>query len=109
MTGEDAIRGIILLYEKHGWTLRRVLLSDELSKRLDSVAPTLFNGIKPARSDIDAAWFTRASHAGKITWELRLLTDPPFALLAVVDADIEDSNLDAILNATERQMSITRT
>jgi hypothetical protein len=39
MIGEREVREILAQYEKHGWSLRRVLLSAEIES---SLPPTLF-------------------------------------------------------------------
>ncbi len=77
----ESIRSIIDLYTKHGWKLRRVLISVELKKELGAKADELFAGAGVAASDIDAAWFTRDSRPGVTAWEIRQLTPQPFALV----------------------------
>ena len=80
-----AIKDIIATYEKHGWNLRRVLLSP-VSKRkfVDSLAD-LVGGIPFADAEFDAAWFSRSPKTGAVAWEIRYLGELQFALLETLD------------------------
>ena len=84
---------IIQVYARHGWILRRVLLSDALKKRLNGPLDALFGDAPVIDSDIDAAWFSRPPRVGGVSWELRHLNDHPYALLEKMDefeAEFED-------------------
>lgn len=85
MIGPSEIREIIATYRKHGWSLSRVLLSDESKRRLAGDLADLFGDAEIIDSNIDAAWFTRRSRPGSVTWELRRFTALPFALVEVLD------------------------
>lgn len=85
----EKINGIVFEYQKHGWILRRLLLSEDMEKGLGES----FFGVTVVRSEIPAAWFSRPPAAPPTTWEIRFLGDPPFALLESVDEsgpDLED-------------------
>ena len=89
-----AIAGeIINLYEKHGWTLRRALLSDESRNAISS----LLDGIVVTSSDLDAFWFSRQSKPETVSWELRRLSGSPFALVAVVPSNASDEEVESTL------------
>jgi hypothetical protein len=73
------INDILGTYQKHGWQLRRVLLSPEGRAQLTDNA--LFEGdIHLQDAKVDALWFSRPSHAEREAWELRLLAENPYAL-----------------------------
>ncbi len=76
---------IIETYQKHGWILRRVLLSPALKAKLGTGGDDIFNEVMIFDSDINAAWFSRPPKSGGIAWEIRYLGDPPFALLENID------------------------
>lgn len=102
MIGEREVREILAQYEKHGWSLRRVLLSAEIKSNLP---PTLFGQIEVVSSDVDALWFSRASFEGREAWELRHLSNTPFALVEVFEADDdEDVREDARFEMQTRLM-----
>lgn len=91
------VEEIISLYSKHGWKLRRVLLSQALAKNLGADGAELFSGAKVLDSDIDAAWFSRSSKPGNDTWEIRRLSSDPFALCEVFsDEDDEETREEAM-------------
>lgn len=80
----EKIGEILSLYEKHGWTLRRVLLSDGLRVSINEALQDLFGGAEIVSSPhLNALWFSRASGKSGEAWELRHLSDTPFALVDV--------------------------
>lgn len=101
MIDAASIREIIEVYTKHGWSLRRVLLSDELREALSSESDSLFADAGLRVSDLDAAWFSRATKTNGTAWEIRHLSAAPFALLVVVN-DEQTELEDALLDAEER-------
>ena len=93
MTDPATVGEIVKQYEKHGWTLRRALLSDESRVVLsDSLA-----GIDVESSDLEALWFSRRSKPESESWELRRLTGSPFALVAVVPSSASEDELESTL------------
>jgi hypothetical protein len=104
MIGPDAIKEIIATYEKHGWILRRVLLSAEMKNHIGSELQALFGGAALIDSDISAAWFSRQSRRDSVAWELRRLGPLPFALVEVVDAGIQPEELEEVLTQTEDRL-----
>ena len=85
MIDAGAIRELVETYRKHGWVLRRALLSPALGKKLGDGKGRLFGDVPVKDSDIDAAWFSRPTKPGPIAWEIRYLGDIPYALLESVD------------------------
>lgn len=90
MADTGQIGETLKLYTKHGWSLRRVLLSPEARNKLGDEITTLFAGADVRGSDIDAAWFARSSRPGDDTWELRSLGAEQFALCEVFSEDDDD-------------------
>jgi hypothetical protein len=87
MIAARQIAEILSLYKKHGWILRRVLLSDGLRANLAAPLESLFGDAEIRAADIDAAWVSRTSKAGQEAWELRRLSEAPFALFETFDED----------------------
>ena len=85
MIDADAIAGIVTTYEKHGWILRRVLLTKDSHKKLHKDKSGLFGDVDIFVSTIDAAWFSRPPKSGGTVWELRYLGNIPYALLENLD------------------------
>ncbi|HQU82095.1 MAG TPA: hypothetical protein PKY59_03170 [Pyrinomonadaceae bacterium] len=103
MIKAENIEAILTLYKKHGWNLRRVLLSDALRVSLTEKLQNLFGGAEIVSSKLDAAWFSRISPHGE-AWELRNLGDPPFAFVEVLDENADADELNEVLTATEARM-----
>ncbi len=103
MINADAIREVITIYQKHGWILRRVLLSSALNERLAEDKDAIFGEVPVIESTTDAAWFSRPPKSGGVPWELRYLADLPFALLDNIDED--DQEFENYLKAVESRLS----
>lgn len=104
MIDTASIREIIKVYTKHGWSLRRVLLSAELRKSIGADLNALFGDTTLRDSDLDAAWFSRPTKDNGTAWEIRHLSAAPFALLVGVNdeqAELEDALLDTELRLRE--------
>ena len=81
MIDPGTLAEIVATYQKHGWILRRVLLSGPAKQAL---GPTI-GDLPVVDSTIDAAWFSRPPQSGGVAWEIRYLGDEPFALLENID------------------------
>lgn len=103
MIDTAAAKATIALYEKHGWKLSRVLLTEESQAEIVLPALGLDETAEVRDSDLDAFWFTRRSDPNSEAWELRRLAGTPFALVVVVD-DAHREDLEDLLAETEQQM-----
>src|SRR5690242_8412119 len=79
------------MYERHGWTLKRVLLISETRAAIDE---RIFDNAVIVDSDFDALWFARPSHADREAWELRLLAEQQYALFEAFEADESEEDRD---------------
>jgi hypothetical protein len=102
MISAAQIQDILSLYQKHGWILRRLLLSAKLKKHLAENLE-MFSDAEIVESQIDAAWFSRPSGKEKQAWELRHLSETPFALFEVFELGTENE----ICEEIRRGMEIT--
>ena len=92
------VKPVVELYEKHGWMLRRVLLTEPFHNE------GVFGTTVIEDSAIDALWFSRISKPESETWELRRLTGSPFALIAVFDKGETDTEREETLREIEERM-----
>ncbi len=90
MINAEQIKGILSLYQKHGWNLRRVLLCVKSKIKLSPDLITLFGETEIVESKVDAAWFSRPAATGNEAWELRHLSETPYALVEVFDGEDEE-------------------
>jgi hypothetical protein len=84
------VRDIIDLYAKHGWVLRRVLLSAQSQSAVGADIASLFGDARVVDSPFDAVWFSRPPAAGPIAWEIRNLGETPYALVEHLDESSPD-------------------
>jgi hypothetical protein len=90
MINAEQINGILSLYKKHGWNLRRVLLCVKTKENLSNELTNLFADAEITESKVDAAWFSRPAADENEAWELRHLSDNPYALVEVFDKEDEE-------------------
>lgn len=100
MIDAEQIQEILKQYKKHGWNLSRVLLSVPTRKMLSASLEKLFGDAEIVSSGIDAVWFFRASGKGGEAWELRRLSETPFALFEMFD----DEDGEEIREETRQEM-----
>ena len=92
---------IIELYERHGWTLKRALLTRETRTTIDD---RIFNHAAIVDSDFDALWFARPSHADREAWELRLIAEQQYALFEAFEADESEEDREEARLEMENRM-----
>jgi hypothetical protein len=98
---------VLALYHKHGWQAARVLMSAEARAGLTHSPGEdtgVFAGVRVAESDLDAMWFKREAQGGREAWELRLVGEPPFALLELFEADEEEEDREDVRREMEARM-----
>ena len=78
---------IVATYRKHGWELSSVLLQPATKAELLAEDSELLPGVVIKESNMDALWFTRASHEERVAWELRLLAESQYALFETFEKD----------------------
>ncbi len=94
---------IAALYTKHGWQLRRVLLRPESSAEFDHDF-NLLKDIPVVEDAMDALWFSRPSHEGREAWELRLLSENPYALFETFERDETEEQRDEMRQEMENRL-----
>jgi len=104
MMDASTIAAILSQYKKHGWTLRRVLVSDSLRVQMGIAGSDIFDSAEIVYSDIDALWFSRSSRPGAETWELRRLGNSPYAIDAFLDEEMTVAARETIIMDTEERL-----
>ena len=93
---------IVGVYSKHGWELRRILLRPETRAQFDQ--KLVGEQVSVLEAAIDALWFSRPSHAGREAWELRALSENPYALFETFEADESEEQRDEMLLEMENRL-----
>jgi hypothetical protein len=101
MNETDLIREISATYRKHGWILRRVLLNQE---SLEKAGDSLEAGAPITISDVNALLFSRPSGKNGEAWELRLVSQNPFAMFEIINADATDDERNRRLLGMEKRL-----
>ena len=101
MDRTNTAKQIIAMYEGHGWTLKRALLTKEARTTIDD---HVFNNAAIVDSDFDAVWFARRSHANREAWELRLLAEQQYALFEAFEADESEEDREEARLEMENKM-----
>ena len=94
---------IIATYKKHGWNLRRVLLTAETGTLFEARG-TSFPNAKVEAAAMDALWFSRPSHEQREAWELRLGADTPYALFETFETDETEEQREEMRRELEARM-----
>ena len=96
------ITEIIAIYKRHGWTLRQALLRPE--SKAGAADSDLFDDAQIRDSEFDALWFSRPSHDKREAWELRLISEQPYALFEAFEADESEEDRAAARQEMENRM-----
>jgi len=103
MMNIELAQQIVATYEKHGWKLRRLLLRSSTSNERQQINES-FPSIPIVDAEVDAIWFARASHGGREAWELRLITEQPYALFEAFESDETEEDRDETRLEMENRM-----
>jgi len=99
----DLLLEIIATYRKHGWQLRRVLLTDADARAALNKNPAVAGAIVDLTS-LNAVWFSRPSHQNREAWELRLIAETPYALFETFEPDETEEERDEVRIEMEARM-----
>ena len=95
---------LLATYRKHGWQLRGALLQPATRSELEAQEPELLKDIAVREAEVDAVWFSRASHQNREAWELRLLAQTPYALFETFEPDETEEERDDVRREMEARM-----
>jgi hypothetical protein len=95
---------LVSTYGRHGWRLRRILLTPATRREIEDTERDLLEEAEVADSRADALWFSRPSQANREAWELRLLDAIPYALFETFEADETDEQRDDVRLEMEARM-----
>jgi hypothetical protein len=95
---------IIATYQRHGWKLKRVLVKPSTRNNLKEEPAEIFSDAVVMEAEFDALWFARPSTAGREAWELRLVSEQPYALFAAFEADETEEDREEARLEMEHQM-----
>lgn len=103
MKASDLFDEIVGVYQKHGWRLQRVLLTPTTRAELEA-SYDLLKTVIVTDSSVDALWFSRPSHEEREAWELRLLSENPYALFETFEKDETEEQREEMRNEIEARL-----
>jgi hypothetical protein len=99
----DLFHNIVSTYQRHGWELKRALLTRETRDEFRADNEMLKEAVV-VDSDFDAVWFARPSHENREAWELRLIAEQPYALFEAFEADESEAEREDARTEMENRM-----
>ncbi|PYS93053.1 MAG: hypothetical protein DMF64_06515 [Acidobacteria bacterium] len=107
----ERFRATLATYRKHGWQLKRVLMrADPLAAlraevgSADETAAVQFEQVNVQPAPFDAIWLARPSHGGREAWELRLISEPPYALFELFEPDEPEDDREDVRREMEARL-----
>jgi hypothetical protein len=101
----DQFRETLSTYRKYGWQLARVLMRpDTLAELRAAAGGEEFESLAPRESTVDAMWFVRPAAGGRESWELRLVSESPYALLEIFEPDEAEEDREDVRREMEAKM-----
>lgn len=101
----DRFLEAIATYRKHGWQLRRVLMTSRPRAEADGHEQNFFADIQTVDAPFDGLWFSRASHKNREAWELRLVAETPYALFETFEANETEEEREEVRREMEARIS----
>ena len=104
----DQFRETLATYRKYGWRLARVLMRPatlaELPQPNATTGDAEFESMPARESPFDAMWFARPAEGGREAWELRLVSEAPYALFELFEPDEAEEDREDVRREMEEKM-----
>ena len=101
----DQFRETLATYRKYGWRPARVMMrSETLAELRGACGGEEFESLPAREFPIDAMWFARPAAGGREAWELRLVSESPYALLELFEPDEAEEDREDVRREMEAQM-----
>ena len=104
MDSLSLVQEIVALYARHGWQLRRVLLTPATTAAIGEAAAELFGEARIIEAEMDAVRFARPSSGAREAWELRLVAEQPYALFEAFESDEAEEDREDLRRELENRM-----
>lgn len=95
---------VVAKYRQFGWELRSALLQPATLSELETQAPELLESLPVREAEFDALWFSRPSHQNREAWELRLLSQTPYALFETFEPEETEEQREEFKQEMEARM-----
>ncbi|HET9479447.1 MAG TPA: hypothetical protein VFO72_08885 [Pyrinomonadaceae bacterium] len=95
---------VVAKYRQFGWELRSALLQPATRSELDTQDIELLKSVPVQESTFDALWFSRPSQNNRDAWELRLLSQNPYALFETFEPNETEDEREEFKQEMEARM-----
>ena len=101
----DQFRETLATYRKYGWQLARVLMRADTRAELQrATGGEEFESLPSREFSVDAMWFVRPAEGGREAWELRLVSESPYALFELFEPDEAEEDREDVRREMEAKM-----
>ena len=100
----DQFAEVIAAYRRHGWQVRRALMTAVTLAETSEDRQALFENLPVDETLIDALWFSRPSQRNREAWELRLIAETPYALFEAFEPDETEVQREEVRREMEARM-----
>jgi hypothetical protein len=101
----DQFRETLATYRKYGWQLARVMMRpDALAELRATTGGEDFETVTAREFPVDAMWFMRPAEGGREAWELRLVSESPYALFELFEPDEAEEDREDVRREMEAKM-----
>ena len=101
----DQFRETLDTYRRYGWRLARVMMHpDALAELRASTGGEVFEAVAAREFPFDAMWFVRPAEGGREAWELRFVSQSPYALFEMFEADEAEEDREDVRREMEAKM-----
>ena len=104
MNKRDQFAAVIAAYRRHGWELRRALVTTESLAEGGSDLQALLAGRSASEAPFDALWFARPAAKDREAWELRLVAETPYALFEAFESEEAEEQREDVRREMEARM-----
>jgi hypothetical protein len=93
-------------YRQYSWRLARVLMTQgTLAELRDATGGEDFETVAAREFPFDAMWFARPSAGGREAWELRLVSESPYALFELFEPDEAEEDREDVRREMEAKLN----
>jgi len=101
----NQFRTTLTTYRKYGWQLARVLMCPAtLAELRAATGGEEFESLSAREFSLDAMWFARPAEGGREAWELRLVSESPYALFELFEPDEAEEDREDVRREMEAKM-----
>jgi len=101
----DQFRTTLATYRTYGWQLARVLMRPAtLAELRNATGGEEFESLPAREFSLDAMWFVRPAEGRREAWELRLVSESPYALFELFEPDEAEEDREDVRREMEARM-----